>query len=76
MDRGAPLFPQVRKRQRVFRGLSERQEWISTWVAIVVVMVLATGWVETIVRTRKLDADAARARGADHDTAAAPPTSP
>jgi uncharacterized protein YcbK (DUF882 family) len=44
----AGLFPQTPRRHRVFGGLSERQEHIFTWVAVVVVLLYATAWVSSI----------------------------
>ena len=40
------LFPNNRGRHRIYRGLvTERQEHIFTWVAVVVVLLYATAWV-------------------------------
>ena len=43
---GAPLFPEAAKRHRIHRGLlTDRQEHIFTWVAVVVVMLFITAWI-------------------------------
>jgi uncharacterized protein YcbK (DUF882 family) len=42
------LFPEPRKRHRIFRGLNERQEHIFTWIAVVVVLLWVTAWVGAI----------------------------
>lgn len=52
---GAPLFPEERKRHRIYRGLvTERQEHIFTWVAVVVVILYVTAWVGAIVELRRI----------------------
>jgi len=54
-EAGAPLFPEQRKRHRIHRGLlTERQEHIFTWVAVVVVLLYATAWVGAIVEVRRI----------------------
>jgi len=48
-EHGSPLFPQTPKRHRIHRGLiTERQEHIFTWVAVVVILLFATMWVGAI----------------------------
>ncbi|HEU4522307.1 MAG TPA: hypothetical protein VFT12_09910 [Thermoanaerobaculia bacterium] len=54
MNHAAPLYPETRRRHRVYRGLTERQEHIFTWIAIVVVLLFATAWVGAIATTRRL----------------------
>ena len=44
----AALFPTARQRSRIFGGLTEQQEHIFTWIAVVVVLLYATGWVGAI----------------------------
>jgi uncharacterized protein YcbK (DUF882 family) len=56
MKRGAPLFPEARKRHRVYRGLSERQERTFNWIAGVVLLLFAAGWVGAIIETRRQEA--------------------
>jgi len=43
-ERSSPLFPQPRRRHRVFGGLTERQEHIFTWVSVVVILLFGTAW--------------------------------
>ena len=50
---GSPLFPEAPRRHRIHRGLrTERQEHIFTWIAVVVVLLYATGWVGGIAEVR------------------------
>ncbi len=56
VDRGAPLFPEQRKRHRVYRGLTERQERFFDWVAGVVIVLFIAAWVGAIVVTRRQEA--------------------
>jgi hypothetical protein len=54
VDHGSPLFPEVPKRHRIHRGLvSERQEHIFTWLAVVVILLYVTAWVGAIVEIRR-----------------------
>ena len=54
MDRGSPLFPEVPKRHRIHRGLiTERQEHIFTWIAVVVVLLYATAWIGALAELRR-----------------------
>jgi uncharacterized protein YcbK (DUF882 family) len=64
MDRGAPLYPERAKRHRVYRGLTERQERVFTWVAVVVVLLFAAGWIGAIVETRRQEAAEQRRQAA------------
>ncbi len=61
----SPLFPRPVKRHRVFGGLTERQEHVFTWIAVVVVLLMMTGWVgaiqETLRERRQAIAEARRA---------------
>jgi Bacterial protein of unknown function (DUF882) len=55
---GAPLFPVPPKRHRIHRGLvTDRQEHIFHWMAIVVVILYVTGWVGAIVESRRSEAE-------------------
>jgi hypothetical protein len=49
VNRAAPLYPEARARHRVYGGLTERQEHIFTWIAVVVVLLFVAGWVGAIV---------------------------
>src|SRR5881397_3975381 len=42
------LFPEQRRRHRVFGGLNERQEHIFQWIAVVVVLLYVAGWAGAI----------------------------
>ena len=63
MDRGAPLFPEARKRHRVYRGLTERQERIFNWIAGLVIVLFVAAWVGASLTLRENPA-AAGARDA------------
>jgi hypothetical protein len=53
VDRGAPLFPEAPKRHRIHRGLTERQEHIFTWLAVIFVLLYGTAWVAAIAQIRE-----------------------
>lgn len=53
MNRAAPLYPEARARHRVYGGLTERQEHVFTWIAVVVVLLFVTAWVGAIVTERR-----------------------
>ena len=53
VTRSEPLFPEERKRHRVFTGLSERQEHVFTWIAVVVVLLFLTAWVGAVATLRE-----------------------
>jgi hypothetical protein len=56
VNRAAPLYPESRRRHRVYRGLSERQERVFTWIASFVVLLFIAGWVGSIVvKQRQLE---------------------
>jgi hypothetical protein len=60
VDRGSPLFPEVPTRHRIHRGLvTERQEHIFTWIAVVVVLVYVTAWIGALVELRRRVAEPA-----------------
>jgi uncharacterized protein YcbK (DUF882 family) len=51
VDPGSPLFPEVPRRHRIHRGLvTDRQEHIFTWVAVVVVLLYVTAWIGALVQ--------------------------
>ena len=53
-EHGAPLFPDAFRRHRIHRGLiTERQEHIFTWVAVVVILFYVTAWVAALVQIRE-----------------------
>jgi hypothetical protein len=58
VDYGSPLFPEVPQRHRIYRGLvTERQEHIFTWMAVIVVLLYATAWVGALVELRRRAAE-------------------
>ena len=65
MTKGSPLLPEQPKRHRVYRGLSDRQEHIFTWLAVIVVLLFVTAWVAALKQARdERDAEAAEAKAA------------
>ena len=48
----AALYPRAIRRHRVFGGLTERQEHIFTWCAVVVILLYVTAWVGAIANMR------------------------
>ena len=75
MDRGSPLFPEVPKRHRIHRGLiTERQEHIFTWMAVVVILLYVSAWVGAIVEIRRRVAEPAFGPPAGPAALAAPST--
>ena len=71
---GAPLFPEERKRHRIHRGLlTERQEHIFTWVAVVVVMLYVTSWIRTITEIYRIRNTPAFVAPGEHTEPAQPP---
>ena len=56
MERGASLFPERKKRHRVFRGLTERQERTFNWIAASVILLFIAGWTGSIIETRRQEA--------------------
>jgi len=77
-DKGSSLFPEPRRRRRIYRGLeSERQEHIFTWVAVVVILLFVTFWVGAIVEARRQHLEElaeAREAGATVAPPVAPPS--
>lgn len=74
---GSPLFPEPRKRHRIHRGLvTERQEHIFTWVAVVVVILYITAWIGTLVEINRIRDTPVPVAGGEHREPAVPPRSP
>ena len=76
MEPSSPLFPTAPKRHRIHRGLTERQEHIFTWMAVVVVLLYATLWVQAITevwRARDTPVDVA---DGEHTEPVEPPPTP
>jgi hypothetical protein len=76
VDRGSPLFPQPSSRHRLHGGLTERQEHIFTWFAVVVVLLYAALWVAAIAEIRRIRNTPVAVIGGDHREPAAAPPSP
>jgi len=61
-----PIVPQPRRRHRVFRGLTERQEHILTWIGVVVVLLYSAAWAgairEAVDQQREIAGEAQEAR--------------
>lgn len=77
-DRASPLFPVPQKRHRIHLGLlTERQEHIFNWVAVVVVLLYMTAWVAAIDEIRRVkNTPVPVVGGGEHTEPAAPPASP
>jgi uncharacterized protein YcbK (DUF882 family) len=76
-DRGAPLYPEDLKRHRIHRGLvTDRQEHIFTWMAVIVVLLYATGWIGALVQMKRIEQTSREVLGEPeaHTTAPTPPT--
>ena len=72
-----PIYPEVRRRHRIFGGLTERQEHIFTWIGVVVVLLYLTAWALAIRHTLDIRREAAReAKEANIPNAPAPPPAP
>lgn len=75
--RGAPLFPEPQKRHRIHRGLvTERQEHIFTWSAVVVVLLYITGWIAALVEIQRIRNTPVEVAGGTHNEPAASPPTP
>jgi uncharacterized protein YcbK (DUF882 family) len=73
MERDASLFPEGKKRHRVFRGLTERQKRLFNWITGAVILLFIAGWTGSIVETRRRDeAEDRAAAAAEHVKAVAP----
>jgi hypothetical protein len=76
-DRGAPLFPGEQKRHRIHRGLvTERQEHIFTWMAVIVVLLYSTAWIAALVEMRRARHQPTFAGAGTHTEPVSPPSSP
>jgi uncharacterized protein YcbK (DUF882 family) len=69
-----PIYPRVRRRNRIFGGLTERQEHIFTWLGVIVVLVYLTAWAMAI--RQLLDARREAIRVAKEANIKAPPAPP
>ena len=76
-DRGSPLYPEAPKRHRIHRGLlTERQEHIFNWVAVVVVLLYLTAWVGAVAEISRVRNTPVPVAGGDHEEPAASPATP
>jgi uncharacterized protein YcbK (DUF882 family) len=74
---GAPLFPEAAKRHRIHRGLlTERQEHIFTWVAVVVVLLYVTAWFGALMEIARIRNTPVAVGPGEHTEPAAPPANP
>jgi hypothetical protein len=76
-DRGSALFPETPRRHRIHRGLvTERQEHIFNWMAVIVVLLYATAWVGAVTEIRRIRNTPVNVIASDHREPAALPRSP
>ena len=76
-DRGSPLYPEAPRRHRIHRGLlTERQEHIFNWVAVVVVLLYMTAWVGAVTEVRRVRDTPVPVTGVNHQEPPAPPATP
>ena len=74
---GSPLYPEERRRRRIYRGLlTERQEHIFHWMAVVVVLLYITAWVVALEEIRRARNTPAFVGPGEHTEPPATPTSP
>ena len=69
----AALYPRVIARHRVFGGLTERQEHIFTWCAVVVVLLYVTAWIGAIAHQREVQRQLIEQAKVTHIPAPPPP---
>jgi uncharacterized protein YcbK (DUF882 family) len=68
------LPPRPRKRHRIFRGLTDRQEHVLTWLAVIVVLLLVTGWIGAVRTAFEQQREIAREAKEANTKTAVPPT--
>lgn len=74
---GAPLFPEEAKRHRIHRGLlTQRQEHIFTWVAVVVVMLYVTAWISAVAEIARIRNTPVSVGPGEHTEPVEPPPQP
>ncbi len=77
MEPGSPLFPEAPQRHRIHGGLrTPRQEHIFTWVAVIVVLLYATMWVQAILEIARIRDTPVAVEGGEHEEPVEPPPSP
>jgi hypothetical protein len=76
-DRGSPLYPEAPKRHRIHRGLmTERQEHIFNWMAVVVVLLYLTAWVGAVAEIKRVRNTPGPVAGGEHTEPGAGPATP
>lgn len=76
-DRGSPLYPEAPKRHRIHQGLlTERQEHVFNWVAVVVMLLYMSGWVGALTEIRRARNTPVPVRGGEHTEPGVPPSTP
>ena len=74
---GSPLFPEERQRHRIHRGLlTERQEHIFHWIAVVVVLLYVTAWIGALAEIRRVRNTPVPVAGGEHTEPASAPATP
>ncbi len=76
MEAGSPLFPEAPRRHRIHRGLTERQEHIFTWIAVIVALLYATLWVHSITEIARLRDTPVAVANSEHTEPVEPPPTP
>lgn len=76
MEAGSPLFPEAPKRHRIHGGLTERQEHIFTWMAVVVALLYATLWVQAITQIARMRNTPVPVANSEHTEPVEPPPTP
>jgi uncharacterized protein YcbK (DUF882 family) len=71
----AALYPRAIRRNRVFGGLTERQEHVFTWIAVVMILLYAAAWVGAIAHMRGVQQELIRQEVVTH-IPAPPPSAP
>src|SRR5436305_11446581 len=70
---GEAIYPRATRRHRVFGGLTERQEHVFNWCAVVVVLLYVTAWVGAIAHMREVQRELIRQAKITHVPAPPPP---
>jgi hypothetical protein len=77
VEPSSPLFPEPERRHRIHRGLlTERQEHIFTWMAVIVVMLYVTAWIGALVEIARIRNTPVFVAPGEHTEPAEPPPAP